>query len=78
MQKGSSANFLLVAALEKAGLSFRTSSRCICRPRCPRRLRQWVGDAWVVWDPYLAAIQQSQPVRVLADYKGLLQRQQLL
>lgn len=29
-------------------------------------------DAWVVWDPYLAAIQQSQSVRILADYQGLL------
>lgn len=73
VQKGSSANFLLVAALEKAGLSFKDIQPVYLPPADARAaFVNGSVDAWVVWDPYLAAIQQSQPVRVLADYKGLL------
>lgn len=73
VQKGSSANFLLVAALEKAGLGFKDIQPVYLPPADARAaFASGSVDAWVVWDPYLAAIQQSQPVRVLADYKGLL------
>lgn len=73
VQKGSSANFLLVAALEKAGLDFKDIQPVYLPPADARAaFASGSVDAWVVWDPYLAAIQQSQPVRVLADYKGLL------
>jgi len=73
VQKGSSANFLLVAALEKAGLSFKDIQPVYLPPADARAaFVNGSVDAWVVWDPYLAAIQQSQPVRVLADYQGLL------
>ncbi|MDT3719400.1 sulfonate ABC transporter substrate-binding protein [Pseudomonas oryzihabitans] len=73
VQKGSSANFLLVAALEKAGLGFKDIQPVYLPPADARAaFANGSVDAWVVWDPYLAAIQQSQPVRVLADYKGLL------
>ncbi|WP_434775538.1 sulfonate ABC transporter substrate-binding protein [Pseudomonas oryzihabitans] len=73
VQKGSSANFLLVAALEKAGLGFKDIQPVYLPPADARAaFASGSVDAWVVWDPYLAALQQSQPVRVLADYKGLL------
>ncbi|WP_145153868.1 aliphatic sulfonate ABC transporter substrate-binding protein [Pseudomonas oryzihabitans] len=73
VQKGSSANFLLVAALEKAGLSFKDIQPVYLPPADARAaFASGAVDAWVVWDPYLAAIQQSQSVRILADYQGLL------
>ncbi|HCV75696.1 aliphatic sulfonate ABC transporter substrate-binding protein [Pseudomonas oryzihabitans] len=73
VQKGSSANFLLVAALEKAGLSFKDIQPVYLPPADARAaFASGAVDAWVVWDPYLAAIQQSQSVRIFADYQGLL------
>ncbi len=38
LNKGSDVNYLLVAALEKAGLSYKDITRSICPGRCPRRL----------------------------------------
>jgi len=73
VQKGSSANFLLVAALNKAGLTLKDIQPVYLAPADARAaFANGSVDAWSIWDPYLAAIQQSQPVRVLADYKGLL------
>lgn len=73
VQKGSSANFLLVAALNKAGLTLNDIQPVYLAPADARAaFANGSVDAWSIWDPYLAAIQQSQPVRVLADYKGLL------
>lgn len=74
VQKGSSANFLLVAALNKAGLTLKDIQPVYLAPADARAaFANGSVDAWAIWDPYLAAIQQGQSVRVLADYKGLLQ-----
>jgi len=73
VQKGSSANFLLVAALNKAGLTLKDIQPVYLAPADARAaFANGSVDAWAIWDPYLAAIQQGQSVRVLADYKGLL------
>lgn len=73
VQKGSSANFLLVAALNKAGLTLKDIQPVYLAPADARAaFANGSVDAWAIWDPYLAAIQQSQSVRVLADYQGLL------
>lgn len=73
VQKGSSANFLLVAALRKADLAF-SDIEPIYLPPADARAAFESGriDAWTIWDPYLSAIQASLKVRVLADYTGLL------
>lgn len=74
VQKGSSANFLLVATLDKAGLTLKDIQPVYLAPADARAaFANGSVDAWAIWDPYLAAIQQSQSVHVLADYKGLLQ-----
>ncbi|KTT46494.1 sulfonate ABC transporter substrate-binding protein [Pseudomonas oryzihabitans] len=74
VQKGSSANFLLVAALNKAGLTLKDIQPVYLAPADARAaFANGSVAAWAIWDPYLAAIQQGQSVRVLADYKGLLQ-----
>jgi sulfonate transport system substrate-binding protein len=73
VQKGSSANFLLVAALEKAGVAFADIQPIYLAPADARAAFESERvDAWSIWDPYLAAIQASLKVRVLADYTGLL------
>ena len=72
--KGSGSHLLLVSALQKAGLSMRDIQPIYLGPSEARAA--FAGgsvDAWVVWDPYLAAAQKAYPVRVLTDYTGLLQ-----
>jgi sulfonate transport system substrate-binding protein len=73
VQKGSSANFLLVAALQKASVAFSDIEPIYLPPADARAAFESDRvDAWTIWDPYLAAIQSSLKVRVLADYTGLL------
>ncbi len=73
VQKGSSANFLLLAALDKAGVSY-TDIQPVYLPPADARaaFESERVDAWSIWDPYLAALQATLKVRVLADYSGLL------
>ncbi|KAF1022877.1 MAG: putative aliphatic sulfonates-binding protein [Paracidovorax wautersii] len=73
-QKGSSANFLLVAALEKAGVKF-SEIQPVHLPPADGRAAFESGrvDVWSVWDPYLAAVQDALKTRTLSDYEGLLQ-----
>ncbi len=74
MQKGSSAHFLLLAATEKAGLSFSDIQPIYLQPadaRAPFESNR--VDAWTLWDPYLAAAENSLNVRVIADCTNLTQ-----
>ncbi len=74
VQKGSSANFLLLAALEHAGVKFAEIQPIYLPPADARAAFESDRvDAWTVWDPYLAAVQAALKVRVLADYTQLLQ-----
>ncbi|AIO68591.1 sulfonate ABC transporter substrate-binding protein [Burkholderia oklahomensis] len=72
LQKGSSANYLLLKALQKAGVRY-DEIRPIYLPPADARAAFESGnvDAWVVWDPYYAAAQQALKARTLADYTGL-------
>lgn len=73
VQKGSSANFLLLAALRKAGVAFADITPIYLPPADARAAFESDRvDAWTIWDPYLASIQSSLKVRVVADYTGLL------
>jgi sulfonate transport system substrate-binding protein len=72
LQKGSGSHFLLVAALQRAGLKLSDIVPVYMTPADARAA--FIGgsiDAWVVWDPYLASAQDTLDVRVLADYRGL-------
>ncbi|MGA2552814.1 MAG: aliphatic sulfonate ABC transporter substrate-binding protein [Burkholderiaceae bacterium] len=74
VQKGSSANYLLVAALENAGIAFSEIHPIYLTPADARAAFEANSvDAWSIWDPYLAAAQSSLQVRVVADYTNLLQ-----
>ena len=73
VQKGSSANYLLLAALRQAGLAFGDIEPVYLPPADGRAaFESGRVDAWVVWDPYLAAVQAAIGARVVADYRGLL------
>ncbi|GKT16173.1 aliphatic sulfonate ABC transporter substrate-binding protein [Acidovorax sp. SUPP2522] len=70
--KAAGAHYLLIAALEKAGLSFRDIEPAYLTPADGRAaFERGAIDAWVVWDPFLAAARQQSGARVLADGTGL-------
>lgn len=72
--KGSGSHLLLVAALNRAGLTIRDVQPIFLGPSEGRAAFDGGSvDAWVVWDPYLAAAQKAYNARVVADYTGLLQ-----
>jgi sulfonate transport system substrate-binding protein len=73
VQKGSSANFLLLAALSNANIAFTDIQPIYLAPADARAAFESANvDAWAIWDPYLAAVQSTLKVRVVADYTGLL------
>ncbi len=72
-QRGSGSHLLLVAALEKAGLGIRDIQATYLPPAEARAaFEAGAIDAWVIWDPYLAAAQHVYRPRVIADRTGLL------
>jgi sulfonate transport system substrate-binding protein len=72
LQKGSSANYLLLEALKRAGLRYEDVRPVYLAPADARAAFESGGvDAWVIWDPYYASAQQALKVRTLADYSGL-------
>lgn len=74
--KAAGAHYLLIATLEKAGLSFKDITPAYLMPADGRAAFESGGvDAWVTWDPFLAAVQAQAPVRILADGTDLAQYQ---
>jgi len=71
-QKGSSAHYLLVQVLEKAGLKYEDITP-ISLPPSDARAAFIKGsiDAWVIWDPFYAAAEKNINARVLIDGKNL-------
>ena len=77
LNKGSNVHYLLVKALEKAGLKY-TDIQTVYLPPADARAAFERGsvDAWVIWDPFFAAAEKQLGARVLADGKGLVSNHQ--
>jgi sulfonate transport system substrate-binding protein len=72
LNKGSNVHYLLVKALEKAGVDYREIQTVYLPPAEARAaFERGAVDAWVIWDPFLAAAEKQLGARVLADGKGL-------
>ena len=70
--KAAGVHFLLIAALDKAGLDFKDIEPAYLAPADGRAaFERGAIDAWVVWDPFLAAVQKQAAARVLADGRDL-------
>jgi sulfonate transport system substrate-binding protein len=70
--KGSSANYLIVQLLEKAGLKFSDIQPIYLTPADARAaFVKGEADAWVIWDPFFAAAETGTNSRVLANGEGL-------
>lgn len=73
LNKGSNVHFLLLRALEKAGLKYSDIHPIYLTPSDGRAaFTQGSIDAWVIWDPFLAAVQHQANARVLVDGTGLV------
>ncbi|MCK9931942.1 ABC transporter substrate-binding protein [Frankia sp. Mgl5] len=69
--KGSSANYHLLAALDKEGLTFGDIDPAYLQP--PDALAAFNNgsvDAWAIWDPYTAIAEQNLGARVLVNGEG--------
>lgn len=71
-QKGSSAHFLLVQAVKRAGLQWSDIQPVYLPPADARAaFERGSVDAWAIWDPYYAAAEIDGQVRVLTTSRGL-------
>jgi sulfonate transport system substrate-binding protein len=72
LNKGSNVHYLLVRALEKAGLKYSEIEPAFLAPADARAaFERGAVDAWVIWDPYQAAAEAATGARTLADGTGL-------
>lgn len=70
--KGSSSHYLLIKALEKAGLTLDDITSAYLTPGDARvAFEQGTIDAMVVWDPYVASTELESNGRLLVDGEGL-------
>lgn len=71
-QKGSSAHFLAIKAIQAAGLDWKDITPVYLTPAEARAaFERGSVDAWVIWDPYWAAVETALKPRVLATSRGL-------
>jgi len=70
--KAAGAHYLLIAALQKAGLKFSDIEPAYLSPADGRAaFENNKVDAWVTWEPFLTGVQRQLPTRTLADGTGL-------
>jgi sulfonate transport system substrate-binding protein len=77
LNKGSNVHYLLVKALENAGLKYSDIQPVFLPPADARAaFERGSADAWVIWDPFLAAAEKQLGARILRDGKGLVANHQ--
>ena len=70
--KGSNVQYLLVKLLQKHGLAYGDVQSIFLAPADARAaFEKGAVDAWLIWDPFLAAAQKTLQARVLADANGV-------
>jgi len=71
--KGSNVHYFLVKLLEKAGLRYTDVTPIFLSPADARAaFETGAVDAWVIWEPYLAAAEKTLSARILADATGVV------
>ena len=77
LNKGSNVHYLLVKALEKAGIAYKNIQPVYLPPADARAaFERGAVDAWVIWDPFLAAAEKQLGARVLLNGQGLVANHQ--
>ncbi|MBD9426213.1 sulfonate ABC transporter substrate-binding protein [Pseudomonas sp. PDM15] len=77
LNKGSNVHYLLVRALEDAGLKYSDIQPVYLPPADARAaFERGSVDAWVIWDPFQAAAEHQLQARTLRDGKDLVANHQ--
>ncbi|WP_459207153.1 sulfonate ABC transporter substrate-binding protein [Pseudomonas sp. MLB6B] len=77
LNKGSNVHYLLVRALQDAGLKYSDIQPVYLPPADARAaFERGSVDAWVIWDPYQAAAEQQLQARTLRDGDKLVDNHQ--
>ena len=66
--KGSNVQYFLVKLLEKNGLKYGD----VPPPDARAAFEKGAVDAWIIWDPFLAAAQKTLDAQLLADASGVV------
>ena len=73
LNRGSNVHYLLVKALEKAGVKYSEIEPVFLAPADARAaFERGAVDAWVIWDPFQAAAETATGARTLADGTGIV------
>ncbi|EJL79335.1 sulfonate ABC transporter substrate-binding protein [Variovorax sp. 2RAF20] len=73
LNKGSNVHYFIVKLAEKHGLAYADLDLVYLPPADARAaFEKGSVDAWVIWDPFLAAAQKSLDARILADATGVV------
>jgi sulfonate transport system substrate-binding protein len=73
LNKGSNVHYLLVKALEKAGVAYQDVQTVFLAPPDARAaFEKGAVDAWVIWDPFYGAAEAQLGARKLVDGTGLV------
>jgi len=77
LNKGSNVHYLLVKALEQAGVKYSEIEPVFLAPADARAaFERGAVDAWVIWDPFQAAAEAATGARTLADGTGIVANHQ--
>ena len=77
LNKGSNVHYLLVKALEKAGLRYSEITPVFLRPSDARAAFEHGDvDAWAIWDPFQASAEVAIQARTLASGEGVAANRQ--
>jgi sulfonate transport system substrate-binding protein len=73
LNKGSNVHYFIVKLFEKHGLSYADLNLVYLPPADARAaFEKGSVDAWVIWDPFLAAAEKALDARILADATGVV------
>jgi sulfonate transport system substrate-binding protein len=73
LNKGSNVHYFIVKLAEKHGLAYTDLNLAYLPPADARAaFEKGSVDAWVIWDPFLAAAEKTLDARVLADATGVV------
>lgn len=77
LNKGSNVHFLLVKALEKAGVAYSDITPTFLTPADARAaFEKGSVDAWAIWDPFQAAAEAATGARTIANGEGIVSNHQ--
>lgn len=73
LNRGSNVHYFLVKLLQAHDIQYREVNVVFLAPADARAaFERGSIDAWVIWDPYLAAAQKTLDARILADASGVV------